>query len=348
MKSYPFPVQPMTAVRIIDYTFKVYRSKFKEIGFFGVFIYGTASLLFTGLIAGYIGGNLGFFEAIFNTGAGFGPDMLPRFFSSIFGLIGIGLIGAFIFGVLVTPFTNAAISAIVYEYYTGMPRRNIKEWFKAIMPKYGKIILTSLLAYTLLMLIFSVAATVFSLVFGIFMAVSMAASAFGVGGMIVYLIMSILFYVCLGAISIGFSSLIFPIMANEETYYMDAVSKAMKFIFARFWKTVGVFLIVMLLVSALSYALYFTLLMTQTMVTFADVGMLQSLLSNPVTYIFALIYMLVSIVLMPILPIASTLFYIDLRIVREGLDLSLREQDLSEEDKSGFSYGQWDQEGGVA
>ncbi len=348
MKSYPFPLQPMSVVRIIDYTFKILKSRFKEIAFFSFLVYGSVTFISSSLMAVSISNFMGPIGSLFADSAGYGQDMLMRFFSSLMGILGVVMLIFLITEMLIMPFVNTVISTVVYEYYTGMPRRPIKDLFKSAIKKLGKIILTNALRIALVFAMGSVLYFVFLILIAILMLTFMSTASYGVAGMIIFLLFYLCFILFVGTSYVCFTNITFSIMGNEDIYYMEAVSKAVKYTFSRFFKMVGVFLIIILLTLALTYSLYLLLFSGRMLWGAVDTLMLQDMFSGPMMYVFVLFSLLIGILLAPLVPIVTTLFYIDTRIVKEGLDLTLRERDLSQDDSSGFSFEQWGgQEGDI-
>lgn len=331
----------MSVVRIIDYTFKIFKSRFMEIGFFAFLVNGSVTIIASVFMTFSIASFLGPFPSLFAASAGYGQDMFPRFFASIIGMLGTSMVVFIITGAVVTPFINTVISVVAYEYYTGAPRRPIKELFKTVIVKFVKIFLTNLLLAAIMSMFLSVIYVLYLIITGVFFAVIFASASFNVIGMIVFLLINLCVFAIAGTAGTCISNIIFSIMGNEDIYYMEAISKAIKFTFSRLWKMMRVFIVIMLLIMALTFSLYLLLLVSRLLLGTMDLSMMQYTMSDPMTYLFIILSLFIGILLMPVMPIATTLFYIDSRIVREGLDLSLRERDLSGDDSSGFSFDQW-------
>ena len=108
-------------------------------------------------------------------------------------------------------------------------------------------------------------------------------------------------------------AVVMPAMVVERRGVLDAMGRSWRLLEGRWWRTFGILLLIFLL--------YY--LVTQALTAFVQVFQVLGLLINPglVLAVVTAGSELVSALTIPILPIAATLIYFDLRVRQEAIDL---------------------------
>ncbi|NLY43740.1 MAG: hypothetical protein GX066_07200 [Clostridiaceae bacterium] len=338
MSERPFPLKPMTVGNILDYSFRIYRNNFKSIITFSVLIGGLFNLVLlvlTKLAAPpgtfvnpwpYIidGIKTGNWESIFNSilnqqvsPALIGPDFFIR--SLLMIIIAYG--GTFILYVFINPFVHGGIINIASDYFHGVPS-NVSTAFKKIGEKYGKLVLTALslvVCYMGVSIVCFILIIVFVLIIGLS---SVGLSAVGggevailIGFVVFFIVLALIFAVCFASISF-----VYPVAISEGVYHFNAIGRSFKLAFKKFWRVLGVNILAYLLVSILNTAI-------------AGIMILIAVLS-PVQILFQeILTLFTSAIAAPIIYIATTMLYFDMRIRTEGYDLELLSDEMKENEQ---------------
>lgn len=337
MKKYPFPLKPMSTGNILDYTFRVYRSNFVNIIAFSILVGGLFNMLlliaaklggpsvptadpWTNVIGAIKSGNLQNFSRNFlsllpkNQS---GPADLPKTFTAI--LITYG--GAIINYVFIYPFVQGGISNIVSDFFHGR-KNDVSGSLSATLKNFGNLVLTALslivyyigfgIVFFIVMLIF-----VFGSVF------SMRTPGGGTASFVFSFIVIMLFIVAIMAVFMTFITFVYPSAVSEGKYHFDAISRSFKLTSKKFWRVLGINILVFVLVYIIIGALQgITFLMSA---------------AAPVNIMFRqVVTTLISSLITPVIYIAGTLLYFDTRIRVEGYDLELGLNDLEGDDNAAF------------
>jgi hypothetical protein len=322
----------MTVGDILDYTFRTYRNNFKRILIFSALISGLFSLLlliltkaaaprgmitdpWSMIINGLKSGNWENYldSYMYNTPEAYmGSDFFLR--SMLVMLISYG--GTFLTSVFVTPFAQGGITNIASRYFHGF-KLNARLSLMETKRQYGKLIVTGLsimVCYMGMSMVFGVLLMV--IMIPITIAASFAASSSSPPVFVIVLL--VIFGLVVAAVAIAFVSLIsfiYPVAVTEGKYHFNAVGRSFKLAFKKFWRVLGVNLLVYLLVyivigaiSGLAFALAYL---------------------SPVNIMFQqVVTLLITALCTPILYIASTMLYFDIRMRTEGYGLELMSHNL--------------------
>ncbi|MGE4283592.1 MAG: hypothetical protein AB7G87_07680 [Clostridia bacterium] len=332
MNQRPFSIKPMSIGNILDYTFRIYRNNFTAILAFSALIgglFGIITLILNNLAAppGMVtdpwssviqGLKSGNFENLFENFAAqapepnFGPDYLVRSILMMVVTYGAGLINY----VFIYPFVQGGISNITQKYYHGF-KLDAATSLKQTWKNFGKLIVTGLS-----LIVYSIGfGIVFLVIMLIFMAIMIPLSfsgAFNDGLPVILIILFILFFTVIIAVSVVFFSFItfvYPIAVTEGVYHFNAIGRSFKLVAKKFWKVVGVNFLVYLLVYVVIGAI-------------TGLGVTVAVLS-PVNIMFQqVVTLVISALATPIIYIAATILYMDVRIRVEGYDLELMSDNL--------------------
>jgi hypothetical protein len=113
----------------------------------------------------------------------------------------------------------------------------------------------------------------------------------------------------------SFITFVYPVAITEKTYHFNAVGRSFKLVAKKFWKVLGINILVYLLVYIVIGAI-------------TGLALIAAVLS-PVDIMFQqVITLLISALATPIIYIAAAILYFDVRIRVEGYDLELMSDDL--------------------
>ena len=335
MNKRPFPFKPMTVGNILDYSFRVYRDNFVTIMGFSALVSGGFSLLILllqslaapsgtmtdpwGLIInGIKSGDFPYFIQQIpqsEPGPGYFPESLLFFI--------VSYASGLIMHILVNPFVQGGITNITARYFHGFSM-DLSAAFKQTTNKFGKLVLTalSLMVYYIGIAIGGV------VLLGIIVAVLFALSAAHVfldsaGGTAILVVGIIFVYLILvGAFFVMFNFVSFTYQAAvcEGKYNFAAIGRSFKLVGKKFWKVVGVRILMYLLVYAIIGAI-------------GGVAFLIALLS-PVDIMFQeVITLIITALATPLIYIATTILYYDCRIRLEGYDLEVMSREEARDDQ---------------
>jgi hypothetical protein len=299
-------LRPMTIGDILDQTFTLYRKHFKTLlGIVAVVNVPLLVLQTLGLLS---------LAPLFPTTLNTPPRTAPRApFADIdpnwLGALVVGFISFFglvvLVAIIANVFQQAALALAISENYLGRAITVLEAYRRAL--RYWRPLLLTLLLFLL-------------------------------GGLIWLPLFVILFIVipCLGGIAfLSASALLFmrfvftwQAIVLENTNGLGGLRRSWHlvgpFTAQPFWRVVGVFLLLSILVGAVtsgpSYLVGFT-------IAFLPSPMLGLVVNTALTN-------LISLVVMPLSFTAQTLLYYDLRIRHEGFDLQMRAQQLSARETS--------------
>ncbi|MGI6705988.1 MAG: hypothetical protein ACOX6S_06905 [Clostridia bacterium] len=320
-----FSLKPMTVGGILDRTFSIYRKNFIAILGFSALISGLYNLLtlvlnqalsppgmmsdpweliiqgirigdFEGFIAGFAEPGPGVEEAL--------QMMLVSFLTMI--IAGLGYI-------FVEPFVQGGIIHITSQALHGVSV-DLSDAFRATGKRYGRLIATSLslIAYYIGVSVIGGIIVLMFLVPGLVMGI--IAGENPSGGMIalfvVLLILFLLVLLAFAVISHSLIALVYPVVVAEGSFHFNAIGRSIKLVGKKFWKVFGV--------TALVYLLSYAIIAAMGIFSFGIA------LFSPIGSVFQeVLTLLISALVLPIIHIAVTLLYYDLRIRLEGYDLEL-------------------------
>ncbi|MDR2670410.1 MAG: hypothetical protein LBC26_01650, partial [Oscillospiraceae bacterium] len=224
----------------------------------------------------------------------------------------------FAVSLLITPMVTGGITNVVSGYYHGV-KDTAGGWFARARNHYGRFLLTGVVL--MLSSIVSGLAVIipFFLLFALF---ALLASVLTLSGSIASIFIGVPIMLVAVAIlfTVGFmwTLLIFPAAVNEGSFGFRAAGRALSLTFKNFWRMLGT--------MALTYLIVF---LVQAMLSLGVV-FLVALLGAPL-WVNTLVSAPLGALISPIVPIVSSLVYLNARIRREGYDLYLRSHGLSSE-----------------
>ena len=275
----------MSISGIIDQTFKLYRSNFRDIFLFTLLIGGTADMIAALL---QLGTGASSMSTIFG-------NMLSgqSFLEGVATFSGTGsssvLAGALsiVFKLFVTPLVNGGITAITLDSAHGS---NDGRHLSNNLSRYGKFLKTWL-ALMVVAMLFSIIALI---MLGIFEVLHISYVVSSLGLAVAVLALGIIYVFA------------YPVAIQENRYGFAWLSRAWKLFSHKKAKTVGLVLLVGILVQLLSMVLVAAFVLFVPMLFSTIVSVLIASLMTPITLI------------------AFTLLYLDIRITTEGYDLEIR------------------------
>lgn len=283
-----------TVLEILDRTFRIYRENF--VSLISLVAVVTIPLTIINLIISLQTNPL-LLDPSLMAGRRMTSQELAQTFGNSGLLCGLSLLSVVI-GVLQFVLVYAPITYMTSEYQMGR-RVTLGEAFGATQSRF-----TSLgCGYVL----FIIAISVFIGFIVAIAGVLNCAPGFAALGIVVY-------------IAIAASGLLAPAAVLEDTSTTGGVNRAWALGKARFWKTFGVGL----LVGIVSVAITFAFSTIASLLAFGAFGTLPTL-TNQV--LLTAINTVISVFITPLVPIAMTLLYYDIRTNVEGLDLALQSFD---------------------
>ncbi|MDR0381463.1 MAG: hypothetical protein LBH86_05665 [Oscillospiraceae bacterium] len=320
----PFEPKPMGVGTILDHSFRIYRRNFGAVALFALLIGALSQVLVDLVLLSALPGGLS------------GPG-LSNFFNEYLDLIGGGiddygsmvsmfnrwgsavrsssLLGLAV-SLLITPMVTGGVTNVVSGYYHGV-KDTAGGWFARARSHYGRFLLTGLvlLLSRILSGLVAILPMFFLLViFGL--VIGSTALSGSIVGVLVALPLMLVALAVLVAVSFMWTLLIFPAAINEGSFGFRAASRAFSLTFRNFWRMLGT--------TVLMYLIVF---LVQTMFSVGLTSLV--LLLNAPSGIASLASAPLGALVAPLVPIASSLMYLDARIRREGYDLYLRSHGLS-------------------
>jgi hypothetical protein len=318
-------LRPMTVGGILDRTFSVYRKNFIAILGFSALISGLFNLIILVvsqiltppgmisdpwelLIQGIRSGDFeGFMAGIPEPGPGVG-EALQMMLVSVLTMI-MGVIGY----IFVEPFVQGGIIHITSQALHGVSM-DLSEAFRATRKRYGQLIATSLslIAYYIGVSIIGGVILLIFVVPGVVMGIFAGQNPSGgmIALLIVLFILFLLVVLAFAVISNSLIAFVYPVVVAEGSFHFNAIGRSIKLVGKKFWKVFGV--------TALVYLLSYAIIAAMGILIFVIAVL------SPVPSVFQeVLTLLISALVLPIVHIAVTLLYYDLRIRVEGYDLEV-------------------------
>ena len=299
-------LKPMSVGTIIDQTFRLYRNNFLSVILFSLLIGGsiTAAISMFSRDAQLFG----YFSSVFDmmkeitTGEGLNnftenytaPSLSKYLLSMLLSLLNM---------ILVMPFVSGGIVFITLAYAHGI-KETAGVWFSQVRPLYGKLIAT------MLAMIFA-SSIIVSLLFTAFMIIVALVIAFGVQNTWLFLILipfALAFLLGLIAL-LAFIALVYPAAVQENLYGFKSIGRAWNLFRRKFWKTIGLVVLVYLITSIVTVVLSMAIAFLPWVAMYIADAAIGALIS-------------------PVALIAITLLYLDIRMTKEGYDLQLRAESV--------------------
>jgi hypothetical protein len=286
------PYRPLTVGDILDGCFRLLRPVFGRAALLVLLVMGPYQL-FSNLVVARLLPELTDPELFATAGVEFDPvDLLVR-------MGGWGVILQ-VLGLLVTVIVVAAVVALVHQADRDEPL-DVVAALRTSFARAGATVGGSVLL---------ILAGVLSLVVLVPLAIGLALVP--ILGIVVLLGAGAIGY----GVAAGLYSLIVPVAVQEDRGAWTTFTRALWVLRVRFWRVVGVTLLVTLLLGIVSFAVALPLT-------------LLSVVAGPFSWVVdGVSSTLISIVVVPVTAFAALLVYLDARVRREGLDLELRARRL--------------------
>lgn len=302
-------LRPMDIGSIIDRTFKLYRNNFAAMILFTLLIGGTASFIISLLSLG---------SSAFQTNSLFGDiysglmngepidNILSDFqgsssaAQSVISSMVAGLLSLLV-SVFITPFVHGGVILVTLDVCHGRQEKS-RAWFSKTLKLYWKMVGTQFAAFVVA-LIFIIALMIPVV---ILLVVTIIGSNYDSGILYAVILIILVIVIMLAMLfSLPYFALIFPVAIHEDKFGFKAMGRTWQLFRRRFWKSIGLVLLVAVIVSVLSSVIeLITVLFPPLISTISSV--------------------VVNALLTPVSAIAVTLLYLDIRMTVEGYDLELR------------------------
>ncbi|MDR1158805.1 MAG: hypothetical protein LBK75_11000 [Oscillospiraceae bacterium] len=322
----PFEPKPMGVGTILDHSFRIYRRNFGAIALFALLIGALSQILVNLVLLSALPGGLSgpglsnFFNQYLDILGGDMDNyddmfsMLTRWGSAMRAgsLLNIAV------SLLITPMVTGGITNVVSGYYHGV-KDTAGGWFARARSHYGQFLLTGivlLLSSILSGLVVIIPLFLLMILFALLM--SALTLSGGLAGVFIGLPIILAAVVILFTCGFMWTLLIFPAAVNEGSFGFRAARRAFSLTFKNFWRMLGT--------MALTYLIVF---LVQAMLS-GGVMFLTTLLGTPL-WLNSLVSAPLGALISPLVPIVSSLMYLNARIRREGYDLYLRSHGLSSE-----------------
>ncbi|MDL2274171.1 hypothetical protein LJC34_06495 [Oscillospiraceae bacterium OttesenSCG-928-G22] len=307
MDSYPFSIEPMGVGAILDRAFKTYRNNFVSILLFGALIGGFTTLLslLLSIFSGSIAAGLSYESLLdmIQSGALGDPQALLSILQGAY--IGtnpvLGILSAFV----LMPLSMGGIAAIAIGYFRGA-RKTPKEWFSTVTARAKDILLLNLclIAAGIVVAIGAfIVIFVLALILGFFIRIPFLGFLFS----LIYA--AAIFFIVIALATVVEMS--YAVLINENVRNFTAIKRAVKLVFSKFWKTIGISILTSLIVAVIGGVL-------------GAVFQIFSFLGGFGLAISSILNTAVDLILAPVSGIVVALLYLSIRIEREGYDLELR------------------------
>ena len=324
MPTYPFGLRPKSIAAILDNTFRLYRRNFAAICLFGLLIGGLGQLITQLIQILLVGGTpvteyQNLLSAYGNMLSGYGNPYFGNFgavyqdFGAILGASTIMMLLNMIVNIFVTSFVIGGIVGIAAGYAHGNTAKPAV-WFGSAGRRYGRLTLTGFAR----LLFNGISYAALSIGALIIFAVVFLAAFYSLAISVIGMLAVILAVVVLAS----WPELFFPVAIVENKYGFQGIGRAFSLFFKNFWRMSGLLILVWLitLIINLPLSLIPTIL---PLLGLTDPG----LISAGVYWGSVILSVLVGALTTPVLPIATTLIYLDIRVRREGYDIALKQRD---------------------
>ena len=321
MPDYPFGLRPKSIAVILDNTFRLYRRNFKAIALFSLLIGGLGQLLVQFITALLMDGTS---VADVQSMVLSSSNMLEDFFSSgdvamsyqnIWDMMGTSM-GSILLSLAITIFVSSLITggvvSIAAGYYHGETDSPVG-WLRRIGRMYGRVALTGF-AQLLFIGMTSFVAAIAAVLVLVLLVLAFANAP------VVLSVLGIALIVVVLALSF-WPELIFPVAIIENKFGFMGFSRTLALYFKNFWRVAGLLVLVWLITLMINLPLSLLYMIWPMLEVSGLAG------SVVVYWAGTILSVVVSALTAPLMPIAMTLGYLDIRVRREGYDIALRQRD---------------------
>ena len=313
-------LRPMSFGTILDYTFRTYRKYFAAIFLFSLILIGVINTIYV------IGQNaygldtinqnpldryLDIFQGNYsNNEFTIEPKNPAMDLSSLASMLMLSLLYGIISGFIITPFVQGGITCAGEHFLTNRDI-SLKWLFSTSLNKFGRLIVTGMSLF-----VYYIAAAMCFMIVSVIIVFPISfilAPAFirGAGGLSVAIIS--LFFICmvvlLLSIIISLSSLTYSVVMFENKFHFNAIIRSFQLAGRRFWKSAGITIIVYIILFILTSA-FEALTALPFISDFLSYNMLTGI-----------VQVFIGVLVTPIIYIAFSILYFDIRIRTEGYDI---------------------------
>ena len=307
-------LRTMSIGEILDNTFKVYGRNFLSILAFSTVIGGIFSV-----IIGLVTHQMMPTSMTSNSWTNFlenpnmvpevGPDALADMLPQLFAFQGVMILLSIVNGVFIKPFIQGGIINLTYNDIKGQ-KLNIRQGLIAALKKFWKLVLTSLslIPYYIGVAIVLIILTVLFVIPLVLSGVAMSNDPTGgrVAGFVFMLFITIVLMMVIAILSNIFVTFTYHGTAIEDICGFSAIGRSFKLVSKKFWRVLGISLLVYLIVGIIGIVLIF-------------ISGITSIVSpNPLLGDFAIGFVMTAFIT-PIMYIATTLLFIDIKARVEGI-----------------------------
>lgn len=308
-------LRPMSIGEILDNTFKIYGRNLLSILVFSAVIAGVFSII-SGLITYQMMPtsmpmvNSSWMDLLENPdmAPAIGPNDLRDFIPQFFAFQGVMILLAIINVVFIKPFVEAGIINVTYKDIKGQ-RQIVAQGLRSTLKKFGKLILTSLslIPYYIGVAIVLVILTILFFIPLVLSGVAMSSDPTSgrIAGFAFLLFIAIVIMAALAILSGLFVIFTYHGATIEDVSGFSAIGRSFKLVGKKFWRVLGVSLLIYLIVGIIVLALTF---ITRITALFSP---------NPMLADFSMGFVITAFI-SPINYIATTLLFIDIKARVEG------------------------------
>lgn len=277
-------LRPSTTLEVLDRAFRVYRDNFGLV--IALVAMAMVPLTIVNIFSSlYLTQRL---EQLTYSSTRYGSSSyLNGLLSALVAPIVIALIAGLVQGLVV----NAPLTYIASERYLGR-HVTIGQAYRAVASRLPNLGVSLILFYILFAALIATTVVLFSCLIGL-----------GMIGVVIF-------------VGINFYAFLVPVIVLERGSVSQSIGRAWFLAKARFWPLFGLTLAVIVTTAVISYA--FTL--TQQAVVGGTIGSVSYRTSQVVSILFQAV---ISMFIVPVLPLAYTMMYYDTRTRLEALDIAL-------------------------
>jgi hypothetical protein len=292
-------LRPMTISEILDDTFKVYGKNLSTILIYSAIIGGIFSLIVSFATGQMMMPMDAFFEdwmeilenPNIDPESAIGPiaEMAPNFFA----FQGMVMLLSLISLIFVNPFIQGGIISVTYNHTMGRSV-NIHDSLNATLKRFWKLVLTSLslVPYFIGVGIVLVILTIILLVPLVLTGIAMSNDPTGgrIAGFIFILFIALALMILLAILSGLFIIFTFQVATTEGQYGFNAIGRSFKLVAKKFWRVLGISLIINLIVGIIAGMVAFiagisSLISPFTSITNYVTGFISSAFITPIFHI---------------------------------------------------------------
>ncbi len=306
-------LKPMTVSEILDNTFRVYGKNLPAILMFSAVVGGVFALIMSYLTQQMMPAmpSSNWLELLENPYAvpEFAPESIEQMLPQIFAFQGLTLLFSLINMIFISPFVQGGIINLTYHDFRGQ-RLGVQESLTTTFKKFWKLVLTSLslipyyIGVGVVMLILVVLLVVPLVLSGV--AMSNDPTGGKVAGFILLLFITLALIIIMAILTGLFVVFTYQATAVEENYGFNAIGRSFKLVSKKFWRVLGITLLFYLIVGIIGGVISFIMGITSLVSPNAVIA----------NYVSGFI---MTAFISPILYIATTLIFLDVRARVEGV-----------------------------